>query len=66
MREDFHDDWDGPEIEMTATERDVRLKTINDSLTKAREEIKAGKGIPADIVIKKIRARFSEKLKAET
>ena len=64
MREDLADKWEGPEVEMTAAEREIWIKELNESLEKARRDIAAGRGIPAEIVMAKMRKRLEIKLNA--
>ena len=64
MREDLAENWEGPEVEMTAAEREIWIKELNESLEKARRDIAAGRGIPAEIVMARMRKRLEIKLNA--
>lgn len=63
MREDLVEDWEGPEVKMTAAEREVWLKDFIESLEQGSREIAEGKGIPAEAVFVELRAKIEEKLK---
>ena len=64
---EFHEDatdWSvALDTPMSVTEKQAAIDDINKSILKARQDIKDGKGIPADVVLKKIRMRLAEKSK---
>ena len=57
-------DWNAAlDISMSAAEKQTALDNINKSILKARQDIKDGKGIPADVVFERMRMRIAEKSK---
>ena len=48
---------------MSAAEKKATIDNINQSILKARQDIKDGKGIPADVVFENMRIRLAEKSK---
>ena len=65
MREDLADEWAGPEVEMTAAEREVLWVKLNATLLKADKDIDDGNGIPAEIVFAKAKACIQAAIDAQ-